>query len=149
MVRKTWAVDVIKFNKRGVATETQELLCSSVKSFLRAWVDEELDYNFKLSLSNEEMMDKQNEEAMTLEDMRKIYNECQSNRDRALILVAANGVAPEEMIQFTQRHAPKYSPSPRPDAAGPASTVKTTTSVRDENRFDRTVGKKKGSLVAL
>ncbi len=79
------------------------MLCSSVKSFLRAWVDEELDFNFKLSLSNEEMMDKQNEEAMALEDMRKIYNECQSNRDRALILVAANGVAPEEMIQFTQR----------------------------------------------
>ncbi len=103
MVRKTWALDVIKFNKRGVSTGTQELLCSSVKSFLRAWVDEELDYNFKLSLSNEEMMDKQNEEAMSLEDMRKIYNECQSNRDRALILVAANGVGPEEMIQFTQR----------------------------------------------
>ncbi len=81
MVRKTWALDVICFNKRNVSTATQELLCSSVKSFLRAWVDEDLDFNFRLALSKKEMMDKQNEEAMSLEDMRKVFDDCQSNRD--------------------------------------------------------------------
>jgi site-specific recombinase XerD len=107
-VRKTWAIDLQRFmdtqktpNGQIMASPTRWLFSSSVKSFLRHFVDEELDHDFKISDTTEQLRKKQNEEAMSLEEMRKLYEACRTTRDKALILVAANGVSPDEIVQFT------------------------------------------------
>ncbi len=105
--RKAWALDVLNYMKtrkglggRPMATASRELLSSAVKSFLRALADEEIDYDFKISSTIEELRKKQNRKALSVEEMRRLYEECKTTRDKALMLVAVNGVAPAEMIQF-------------------------------------------------
>ena len=107
-VRKTWAIDLQRFmdtqktpNGQTMASPTRWLFSSSVKSFLRHFVDEELDHDFKIGDTTEQLRKKQSEEAMSVQEMRKLYETCRTTRDKALILVAANGVSPDEMIQFT------------------------------------------------
>ena len=65
MVRKTWVSDVRTFmdtgrisNDKPMSTPTKELLASSVKSFLRAWVDEEPDHDFKVKYPTEGLQKK-------------------------------------------------------------------------------------------
>ena len=89
-------------NAQTMASATRWLFSSSVKSFLRHFVDEELDHDFKISDTTEELRKKQSEEAMSVEEMRKLYEACRTTRDKTLILVAANGVSPDEVIQFTE-----------------------------------------------
>ena len=108
-VRKTWAIDLQRFmdtqkiaNCQIMASPTRWLFSSSIKSFLRHFVDEELDHDFKISDTTEQLRKRQNEKAMSVEEMRKLYEACRTTRDKALILVAANGVSPDEMIQFTE-----------------------------------------------
>src|SRR2546426_1022232 len=109
-VRKTWAIDLQRFmdtqktaNGQIMASPTRWLFSSSIKSFLRHFVDEELDHDFKISDTTEQLRKKQNEEAMSVEEMKKLYEACRTTRDKALILVASNGVSPDEMIQFTEK----------------------------------------------
>ncbi len=108
MTRKGWALDVLSYMKtrvglgnRPMATASKELLSSAVKSFLRALADEEIDYDFKIAHTTQELRNKQNRKALSVEEMRKLYDACKTTRDRALMLVAVNGVAPAEMLQFT------------------------------------------------
>ncbi len=107
--RKTWAIDLIRYMKgsvtklthRSMSTDYKSITAAAVKSFLRALADEELNYDFKLRETDEEI-DSENKPAMTIEEVRKLYEAAQKTRDKALLLVAINGVAPAEMVQFTQ-----------------------------------------------
>lgn len=117
--RKAWALAVLEYMRtrkglgnRPMATASKELLSSAVKSFLRALADEELDYDFKIGYTVEELRKKKNKKALSPEEMRKLYDACKSNRDRALILVAANGVAPAEIMQFVSTWKEWFPKSP-------------------------------------
>jgi len=107
VARTSWATDVRTFMKtrrglgrRPMATASRELLSSSVKSFLRKWVDEELDYDFKIKYTVDEVREKRKQKAISVEEMRQLYEGAKNNRDKALLLGAVNGVAPAEIIQF-------------------------------------------------
>lgn len=49
----------------------------------------------------EELREKRKRTAITVEEMGRLYEACKTTPDHVLILVAVNGVAPAEMIQFT------------------------------------------------
>lgn len=59
-------------------TASRELLSSAVKSFLRALADEEIDYDFKIGYTIEELRKRQSRKAHSVEEMRKLYDACKN-----------------------------------------------------------------------
>ncbi len=66
-------------------------------------MDEDLNYDFKIGYTVKELRKKQSKRAILVEEMRKLHEACKTTRDRALILVAVNRVAPGEMISSPAR----------------------------------------------
>ncbi len=108
MTRKGWALRLISYlnsyispvTHRAVSTDYRNRTGTAVKSFLKAHVSDELDYRFKFVETVAEQDEAENTPAMTVEEVRKLYEQAKTARDKALLLVAVNGVAPSEMIQF-------------------------------------------------
>lgn len=107
VVRKKWALDLQRYMNARVSKITgnpmgfsdKGILSSAVLGFLRFWVDDSISYDFKLERTVEEI-DRQNKPAMSREDVRKLYEQAQSSRDKALVLCAANGLSPAELTQL-------------------------------------------------
>ncbi len=110
MTRRGWALRLISWlngyispvTHRPVSTDYKNMTGTAVKSFLKAHVSDELDYKFKFAETVEEQDEAENTPAITVEEMRKLYEQAKTARDKALLLVAVNGVAPSEMIQFCE-----------------------------------------------
>lgn len=108
VLRKKWALDLLKYMNSRVSPKgrkmgfsDRQILVAAVLGFLRALVDEDISYNFKLQPSAEEL-DRKNKPAMREDEVRKLYDAAQSSRDKALVLCAVNGIAPAEMVQLTK-----------------------------------------------
>ncbi len=108
MTRKGWALRLISYlntyispvTHRPISSDYKNMTGTAVKSFLKAHVSDELDYRFKFVETVEEQDEAENTPAMTTEEVRKLYDQAKTARDKTLLLVAVNGVAPSEMIQF-------------------------------------------------
>ena len=107
VARKTWALEVqsymngyrSKATGEGLGFSSKGVLTASVLSFLKFYVDDGLHYDWKLEPSIEEANRKATRKAMSQEDVQALYEASQSSRDKALVLLDANGLSPAEMIQ--------------------------------------------------
>jgi len=108
ITRKGWALRLISYlnsyispvTHRPVSTDYKNITGTTVKSFLKAHVLDELDCRFKFQETVEEQDEDENTPAMTPGEVRKLYEQARTARNKALLLVAVNGVPPSEMIQF-------------------------------------------------
>ena len=110
VTRKGWALRLISYlngyispvTHRPISTDYKNMTGTAVKSLLKAHVSDELDYRFKFVETVAEQDESENTPAMTVEEVRKLYEQAKTARDKPLQVVAVNGVAPSEMIQFSE-----------------------------------------------
>jgi len=112
-VRRRWATDLQNwlYSYKGVrtgrtlTTKTRNIFIAAVKSFLQFQLGEVAPYKFVLGTSEEireEEMRADQVAPLSIDELRKLYSECRSKRDRAIFLtLVCGGMGVSEFLQFS------------------------------------------------
>ncbi len=111
-VRRTWGKELQEFfwtykTKEGdlLASKSQNNLRAAVLHFFRFHIGEPESFEFTLGTQDQlkkEATQREDETPPSPEDLRAIYNQCRTNRDRALVLSIVNGFGLSEWIDFAK-----------------------------------------------
>ncbi len=108
-VRRAWGKELEAFNlsykgKAGnFAGKSQNNLRAVVLSFFKFHIGEPEDYSFTLGTEDqlkEEARQREAETPPTREELKALYNQCRTNRDRALLLSLIPGFGLSEWLDF-------------------------------------------------
>jgi integrase len=109
--RTKWAAELFSYINTYVSDRTKSplsysaklLLITAVKSFIAYTVGKDVaeQWNYKIEPTVEEVDEKATRKAISTDEVRALYNACQNNRDRAIIVcLAGTGLGPREFVQF-------------------------------------------------
>ena len=113
-IRRQWATDLLNWfdtyvsprTKRPLTTDTRNVFVAAVKGFL-AYHLGDIQEPSKWVLSTDEQAQAEQlakEEALplSLDEIRKLYSQCRTTRDRAIFLTMLNGFGISEFLQFSE-----------------------------------------------
>jgi site-specific recombinase XerD len=109
IVRRAWGKELEAFNlsykgKAGnFASKSQNNLRATVLSYFKFHIGEPEDYSFTLGTEDqlkEEARQREAETPPTREELKALYNQCRTNRDRALLLSLIHGFGLSEWLDF-------------------------------------------------
>ncbi len=109
IVRRAWGKELEAFNlsykgKSGnFASKSQSNLRATVLSYLKFHIGEPEDYSFTIGTQEqlvEEARQREAETPPTREELKALYNQCRTNRDRALLLSLIHGFGLSEWLDF-------------------------------------------------
>jgi len=121
-VRRQWATDLLNFfdtyksprTKRPLITETRNVFVAAIKGFLVHHLGD-IQEPSKWILSTDEQkqaedLAKELVEPLSLDEVKRLYKECKTARDRAIFLTLINGCGISEFLQFADKWHDYYTP---------------------------------------
>jgi integrase len=107
-VVNAWALEIQHFfsqhitrAERRIGFADKTLYAASIVSFLNYYLTRDVSYPYRIEPTIEEIQSSQRN-AMSFEEVQSLYKAAQKPRDKALVLVMVNGVAPAEMAQIAR-----------------------------------------------